>query len=716
MRPSLTRAVRVLAVIVASCLGLAVCYWALAAVFLSVPVGNGLAVGEAILSRHPERFTISWQSARSVLPGRVAVRGLTISAQSRRNQWFLRVGEGRGSVQILALFARRFDLRNIAASDAEFRFRMIPESLDPEPLIEAEPFPSAAATRQSSAVDARASDPGRTPTTDAESRALEQGLPPIPGRLISDESPPPRSRRMPPWTISLEVIDSRDWTRIWVDREQLEGDLTVSGRMTMVLRRRSFEMPEFRALLHSGRVASNGSSLLDPVDFDLSLRVHPFSPREAPGRQSLQFFDADLSVDGQVEGLDLFRPLLETVPSLDVSGRGRIEGRALVQGGVLQPPTSITLNSEDFRVGFADLEARGDGSASFAVTSTASGPTKAVFEAKIPRYVIVQKGSESVLMRRDTESDSGIDVTMDLQSPDLSRPLPPVSLELSLARTEVVDASWALQRISANRLLHARGGDGWMTAALAYDTATHSGSGDLRLVVDRLELGPLERRFVGAVDFSGTLDSLDLTTRRASSHQMDLKIQGSSAGNPWRGQLSFPLFCVRFPSQDEGPNAPLAAATTARMTVSDLSPLLDLIGRGKGLKFADAILGVQGLVATGHLSTEGGRWSARNLVFGEEEKNRLEAIADLDLEADQRAGVVFFRWHALSAAATIGVDDTDWKLLRSRRWFDQHRMTLELNDSELASCLEAAASRSLAADSKSGTLGQSVSAGSAVHN
>ena len=67
---------------------------------------------------------------------------------------------------------------------------------------------------------------------------------------------------------------------------------------------------------------------------------------------------------------------------------------------------------------------------------------------------------------------------------------------------------------------------------------------------------------------------------------------------------------------------------------------------------------------------EGPRIYLANLEVTGGKKGRLEILGELDLARQDPSGVFFARWGKLSAAVSLAEGERDWKLTRSRRWYD----------------------------------------------
>jgi hypothetical protein len=81
-----------------------------------------------LINKKPEKFRIEWTSARSYLPGLVAIERLTIRGQSRKVQWYLAADDVRGRIGLLRLALKTVHVRSTSAAGLDFRLR---RRLDP---------------------------------------------------------------------------------------------------------------------------------------------------------------------------------------------------------------------------------------------------------------------------------------------------------------------------------------------------------------------------------------------------------------------------------------------------------------------------------------------------------------------------------------------------------------------------------------------------------
>mgnify|MGYP001819469211 FL=1 len=71
----------------------------------------------------PDKLTVRWERAWSPYPGRFHASGVFANGETRTQQWQVEVRSASGSLALLPLLAKRVNLSDIEAFDADYRQR-----------------------------------------------------------------------------------------------------------------------------------------------------------------------------------------------------------------------------------------------------------------------------------------------------------------------------------------------------------------------------------------------------------------------------------------------------------------------------------------------------------------------------------------------------------------------------------------------------------------
>lgn len=279
---------------------------------------------KALVNRTPDRTTIDYESASSLWPGSVRVRGFRVRDRDRKAEWTFGLERARISFSIAALLRRQLHVTRLSGSGSTFRAR----------------------NRLTAAQAA-----------DARRVAL---LPPIPGfpdppRLQPDEvKPPPTGREWPIRVDDLEVVDMRE---LWVDEYRYTG----GGRLTGAF----FLKPRSHAQIVRAQLTTEGGTLrvgTDPlaeeVKATLRGKVEPWDPRDFPGSRMLRFLSGEGRATARLPDMELVNRLLGTLAGTRLERGG---GLLAVHGGVRRGVAggSVDLSAPRVALRIVDVGFRG---------------------------------------------------------------------------------------------------------------------------------------------------------------------------------------------------------------------------------------------------------------------------------------------------------------------------------------------------------------------
>jgi hypothetical protein len=238
---------------------------------------------------------VDYQSAYSLLPGRVHLKGVAIRGRDREVEWSLTLDRAEADIALLALVHRTFRATHVRASGFTMRVRLR--------LTSAEATPSVVAA-----------------------------LPPIAGfadpplREPGPEPPPLTDADYNLWTLDFPDVDVAQVREVWIHTLRSQGDMRANGRW--------FYRPE--------RWLDVGPATVDTYGVDLSHGKEPLA-RGVRGsfRASVHPFDIQ-----RTSGLALLD---------QISYDGQLRGRAFVAGALrlLAPKSGV-----DFKRWEAPFDAR----------------------------------------------------------------------------------------------------------------------------------------------------------------------------------------------------------------------------------------------------------------------------------------------------------------------------------------------------------------------
>ena len=606
-------------------LGIWVVYLAAANIFLATGVGPGA------INRKPEKLLVEWRRAWSVVPGVVHVRDLRIRAQNRVVQWDASIDRARVPIAVHRLLTKGFRTTGASGSGVTFKMR---RRLD---------------TREGG---------GHT--------ELAGRGPDISGLSNPPASPPEEIYQAPenpvPWTLELRSLEMAEVREVWIDSARLRGSGDLSADFELTIREQ-LELSHGRLSFAGAELELAGDAVADAVDLDLDLTLAPLSPQRDSGKRALRFLSGVITAHADITSLSALDSLFGAADWLTTRASGRLDAKAVIELGELRPQTRLGVDAHDFTVGFAGNQVTG------------RGTVVAVVAGSEPQFEAVIELDDVALQRVGAERPhaSGahfryVGTSGRLQISD--QPLADLESLLELERARIDDLSVYNDYLLSTDSVDLAGGPAFLSGRLEASASDGSASGELTLETDSL------RARAGAVRMAGKM-SLQARLRNARLNERRYDLSGSvlrlSNVRVWEHDRERSGWWARVELgraelvQKARPT--LSAELAASMR--DSGPIVALVAeRKRFLKLVDGLLTVEDVVAKGRLASRADSMSVTGIdVTG----GKLEVLGDLELTKSRRDGLLFLRFGMLSAAVEMVGDERDWKLIRSRKWFEEKR-------------------------------------------
>ena len=316
------------------------------------------------LSNDPEARLVDYDTAYSIVPGRVHVEGLTIRARERSVEWLVTLDRADAHISLFDLLRRRFHVTRLRASGVSFRARLRIDPRDTRPEVLA-------------------------------------ALPPIPGFAdppavdVGPEAPPLSDAEYKLWSIELEDVQIEHVREVWVHTLRGQGESRVHARW-FFRPERWLDMGPATVEVSAMELSYGTVPLAAGVNGTLLATIHPFDVRRDMG---LKFFE-HVSVDMQLHGRSMTANILRSLElSSDVSfprGAGPIDGRFVMDHGSVAPGTLVTTEATDSEVDLVGLAVVAPFRAQLGVDGDLASLSGGVSEVRVSRLGVEQVRAASV--------------------------------------------------------------------------------------------------------------------------------------------------------------------------------------------------------------------------------------------------------------------------------------------------------------------------------
>lgn len=313
-----------------------------------------------LVSYNPELAAIKYDSAWSVWPTVVHVKGLEVRGSDSVLQWVVQLDEVTCDIKLTELLNRKFYARDVNAKGFVFRVRL------------------------------------RVDPADAE-KPETLALPSIPGftnppLLRSDPEEPITDENYNLWTAHLDNIDTT-MREIWIQQYRYIGEGRVRG---------GFYFKPLRVMqvdptvieLYSGEVQL-AEHVVTRLTGHMVVTANPFDPRNVDGLNIFETVTTQIALDAQMPGLEFIN--FHAGPSSGVrieDGSGVLRTNLILHKGLLYPGSSLTFATAHVGVNTPELQVDAGGDVELLVKG--GDEAGAHFTARVPRATATRTGKKGL--------------------------------------------------------------------------------------------------------------------------------------------------------------------------------------------------------------------------------------------------------------------------------------------------------------------------------
>ncbi len=589
---------------------------------------------ERMLNRRPERLAIHWDSAWTVWPGVVHVRGFAMRNQTRVFQWWLAVDRGTVQVDLWDLRDRELRLGPLSGSGAAFR---LSRRLDAPPRLRP---------------------------------ARPELYPPIPGfanppRAKPEVLYPPRARRKP-WHVRISAMSLDDVREVWIEEVRFAGHARLTGGFDLVTHQR-LEVDPSRVEVLGGALALGAGAQAQPILADargrIDGRVDPYPPQRFKGREVFRFATGRITLDGWVRSLDFLDVLFRQTRWVDLRfGGGRTTADFRLRHSRVLPGSHLEAWPEGITVSMLDYRAQGDGTVRWWV-DTAERATEGRISLHLDNFQIQRTGYGRPHVR-----GRGLHIEAASREPRVGGLFLPRWVAIDMPGAEVPDLRFYNAYLPAGSGLVLTGGSGRMSARFHAEAPQWIGSGEIRLDAPRMGARFEEKQLNGTLSLRTLLNRADLQDRRfdISGSKIDLTnvaVLGGPQGWWARAHLDRAVLA---------PGARVFLRAQVESTLSDARPLFALFapaGRGKLLRWVDDLLDIQGVGAVADLTLGKNFVNVDHMAVA---GGKAEVEGRFRIAGGHPRGILYAALGRLDVGLELTDGKRDWKILRPRQWFENY--------------------------------------------
>ena len=445
----------------------------------------------------PDKLTVRWERAWSPYPGRFHASGVFANGETRTQQWQVEVRSASGSLALLPLLAKRVNLSDIEAFDADYRQR---------PRLRA---------------DRDYSD--RLPY-----------FPDIEGRELNDAITTPRKAKRP-WKGRLDGGVLRGRHSAWIMNMKASGEGTVHADLTFESHGGPFSIDaEDVDVRLDALVVNEDYEAFQSGEVTGSFGLDPVIVREHKDLSLLGFLTTDAKLSFNANSLKFLNLFLVNFENMTVDGGGRVSGRLHFDRGNVLAGTELSIDAERLQLAAFDLDIAGSGSIDVQRNDDTRDNLALTFDYR-DLTVTHAEDSSPLLTGRDLALavTGGAYVLAVEQGFNFDR-----AVSFSFNELNAPDLGLLQRYLPVGLPLELLGGNGVLEGAL--EIASSAAAVDLRLRAGGADLGLGQYRYTADLDAALVIENPDIgsvdsnlagTFLRLNNARLQ-RIDGAS-GEPW---------------------------------------------------------------------------------------------------------------------------------------------------------------------------------------
>ena len=567
-------------------------------------------IGQKLIAPHPERFTIQWGRAWTIIPGLVHVHDLEIQQHSKDIVWHLTIDRAVTGVNILALPFKTFHA-------------ILPRT-----------------------------------------RGVEVGV------EQASTTMPPTGKTKPGFRIRLTGASVKDIRFMDFFGFHIEGeDLRIGGGLDTTARG-PLAIPRARIRIKKGQVTHEGVPLATDLNLDCRARIDKHSKKDRIEGGIFPFISAGLTTSADVEDLRFISTFLRSISWMQVrGGAGKLEADLEISKGELEPESRLDIQTSAFDFEYLDYAVTGKGKV-FITGREADGRGDTKLDFELDDFALSFSDSETshiegndlsarVIgnLREMIQPNADVEVVIDIPESDI----PDLRLYNRYFKgTSPIEILSGQGRLRSHLKVNTGPGTGGGTI----EVKTTGVSVDLK---DREIIADLHLLFpVTITDLDHRTFTVDGSTVVITNAGVGTPEETDPTDTPprdWWCDIAIPGGTLRLAQ-------PLDLEIDVTLKAFDVEPLLALISKTrKSADRLDRILAIHDLEGGAHLAVKNGGTHIRDLFA---EGGRAEMLGNLCLQKHDNSGAIYIKYGILSLGVEIMGEDEKKHLIGPRKWYDEY--------------------------------------------
>ena len=582
------------------------------------------------INKKPEKLEVRWDDASTFIPGIIHLEGLSVRGQSKKQQWYVSLANGRAHISLLSFATKTFKTHSFKGTAIDFRLRK----------------------RQL---------PGDEPLKTAEF------APEIPGLAVDLPPAPPKQKKKnkKPWTIVLNDIHIDGIEQLAILAMHLAAQGSIDADLRIELGGGALSMKRVRMSLTEAEFQVLGDPVLQEMQLGINARLDPFLPKEAKGLEVLKSLTGTITLSGTSKGAALLNTLLAKIEAVDVgSPGGQLDGVVEIQQGVLAPGTEISFGADGGWIDIMDWRATG----LFQLESSVGqgeGEVATRIEAGLTDVVLTgEEGGEPLLAGANLVLEAaagGLDVSGGVEG--LSSSLEAISLDLNNARVADI-TRFPIPAVDDFSL------DAGEILVESHALLTRDNGGEAKINVhgEGIDASYGEVAIKGNILLDLNASTDDVRDGRFDFSDSGFKVDmvtiedGKKTDKDWYFHLDMTEGWLKLKDPGE-------IVASADLKMKDTRPLIAILGQEKKIfNKLKGILNFKDVEGEADLEIAANRMEIEDFNIDSE---GLKLKANLQIIDKKSTGILYTKFHGIPFAMDMRGEKKDLVLRKPLQWYDE---------------------------------------------
>lgn len=417
--------------------------------------------------------------------------------------------------------------------------------------------------------------------------------------------------------------------------------------------------------LKSGEVLLREGQAIQNLTVEADSKFDHHILKKDKGRDALPAVTGSVHVAGRFPDLQFLKAYFQQAPWIDLNGSGDVDARLKVHQGVLSPGSRVAVDADAILVNFLDYSVQGSGKVRGDIAPTRGKQTSTI-KISLEDFEFAHAAFDQPYIFGTGFSITGTATTLDLRDPFTD-----LKVTLDLPESELPNFGVYNAYVPPGACTFIHQGSGRISSRLDFDAKTQTAKGRIDLNANRVIAQFSNITFAGDMKVNARLRGSNIESRRFDMSGTEVEFKNIYIGaakigtdNTWWMRLALPKGEGEF-------TAPAKLDAEFEMSMRDSRPVVVFLAEKKGIvRWFKNILTVKDIKAQADFKMDGQAIEVEDLEMTGE---KLEILGELDIFAQQFAGVFFAQLRKLKVGVELGGGRKKFKLSKARPWFDKRR-------------------------------------------